>query len=150
MKKHFQSTNSKKFAISLQYLKKEVSNGVYFLHADKHQSFYKLGLLFLMEVARYVESTRNRKLVLFLHYILRKECRSCFSALLWYKTIRYFMGLQSCLLLLVSLHSQTVEIVCLNNAIQRLNSNYVERSCQFCWLCSKLMFFKKSRIYCNK
>ena len=51
--------------MSLQYLKKEVSKGVHFLHADE-QSFYKLGLLFLMEVARYVESTQNRKLVIFL------------------------------------------------------------------------------------
>ena len=36
------------------------------MHVDEHQSFYKLGLLFLVEVARYVQSTQNRKLVLFL------------------------------------------------------------------------------------
>ena len=42
--KHSQSTQSNKFAISLQYLKKEVRDGVHFLHADKHQSFYKLAL----------------------------------------------------------------------------------------------------------
>ena len=54
MNKHFQRTQSNEFAISLQYLKKEVRNGVHFLHADKHQSSYKLGLLFLMEVASYV------------------------------------------------------------------------------------------------
>ena len=36
MIKHSQSTQSNKFAISLQYLKKEVRNGVYFLHVDKH------------------------------------------------------------------------------------------------------------------
>ena len=65
MIKYSQSTQSNKFAISLQYLKKEVRKGVHFLHADE-QSFYKLGLLFLMEVARYVESTQNRKLVIFL------------------------------------------------------------------------------------
>ena len=54
--------------ISLQYLynisKKEVRKGVHFLHADEHQSFYKLGLLFLMEVARYVQSTQKRNLLL--------------------------------------------------------------------------------------
>ena len=33
--KHFQSSQKSKFAMSLQYLKKEVD----FLHADKHQSF---------------------------------------------------------------------------------------------------------------
>ena len=35
--KHSQSTQSNKFAISLQYLKKEVRNGGHFLHEDKHQ-----------------------------------------------------------------------------------------------------------------
>ena len=56
-------------------------------------SFYKLGLLFLMEVARYVQSTQNRKLVIF-------------CVLLWCKTFRCFMGVQPCLLLLVFLHSR--------------------------------------------
>ena len=46
--KHSQRTQSNKFAISLQYLKKEVRNRVHFSHADKHQSFYKLGLLLIM------------------------------------------------------------------------------------------------------
>ena len=32
--RHAQSTQSNKFAISLQYLKKEVRDGVRFLHAD--------------------------------------------------------------------------------------------------------------------
>ena len=71
MIKHAQYTQSNKFSISLQYLKKEVTNGVYFLYADKHQSFYKLGLLLLMEVVRYIQSTKNRKLVIFLQYILK-------------------------------------------------------------------------------
>ena len=51
MTNHSQSIHSDKFAISVQYLKKEVRGGVYFLHAYKHQSFYKLTLLFLLEVA---------------------------------------------------------------------------------------------------
>ena len=33
--KHSQSTQSNKFAVSLQYLKKEVRKGVYYLHADE-------------------------------------------------------------------------------------------------------------------
>ena len=44
MIKHSQSTQINRFAISLQYLKKEVSEGVDFLHLDKHQTFYKLAL----------------------------------------------------------------------------------------------------------
>ena len=61
MIKHSQSTQCNKFAISLRYLKKEVSDGVHFLHADRHQSFYKLALSFLMEVAKHLQSTQNRK-----------------------------------------------------------------------------------------
>ena len=36
------------------------------MYADEHQS-----LLFLMEVARYVQSTQNRKLVIFLKRVLQ-------------------------------------------------------------------------------
>ena len=60
MMKHSQNTQSNKFAISLQYLKKEVRDGVHFLHADKHRGFYKLALSNLMEVARHVQSIQNR------------------------------------------------------------------------------------------
>ena len=67
--RHDQSAQNKKFAICLQYLEKEVNDEVEFLHADKHQSFYKLALLFLIEVAWHVRSTQNRNLVIFLQYI---------------------------------------------------------------------------------
>ena len=72
MIKHSKSTQSNKFVIPLQYLKKEVRNGVHFLHADKHQSFYKLALLFLIEATRHVQSTQNGKLIIFLQYIKKK------------------------------------------------------------------------------
>ena len=67
--KHSQITHSNKFAIFLQYLKKEVisisqeRHGVHFWHADKRQNFYKLVLSFLMEVARHVQNTQNRKFI---------------------------------------------------------------------------------------
>ena len=72
MNKHSLNTQSNKFAISLQYLKKEVGDGVHFLHADKHQSFYKLALLFLTEVARRIQSTQNRKFLMFLQYLKKR------------------------------------------------------------------------------
>ena len=50
---HSQITQSNKFSTSLQYLRKEVRSG-HFWYANKHQSFYKLVLSFLMEVARHV------------------------------------------------------------------------------------------------
>ena len=37
--RYAQSTQNNKFAISLQYLKKEKSDEVDFLHADKHDNF---------------------------------------------------------------------------------------------------------------
>ena len=43
-----------KDAVSLQYLKKEIRDGVHILHADKHQNFFKLALSLLMEMARHV------------------------------------------------------------------------------------------------
>ena len=63
---HDQITQSNNFAISLQYLKKEVRNEDHFWHADKRQTFYKLVLSFFMEVARHVQNSQNRKLVMFL------------------------------------------------------------------------------------
>ena len=69
---HSQSTQSNKFAISLQYLKEEVRNRVNFLHAGKHQNFYKLALSFLIELARHAQSMQDRKLVKFLKYIKKK------------------------------------------------------------------------------
>ena len=39
------------------------------MHADKYQSFCKLVLFFLMEGVRHVQTTQNRKLVIFLQYI---------------------------------------------------------------------------------
>ena len=42
--KHSQNFQNSKFAISLQYLKKEVRDEVGFLHVDKHQSFLQIDL----------------------------------------------------------------------------------------------------------
>ena len=40
--RHPQSTQNNKFAISLQYLKEEVSDDVVFLYADQHESFLQI------------------------------------------------------------------------------------------------------------
>ena len=90
----FSITQSSKFEISLQYLKREVRSGGQFWHADKRQNFSKLVLSFLMEVARRFQNTENRKLVIFLQYI-KKKLSQLLSVLLGCKTFRYFTGLQS-------------------------------------------------------
>ena len=42
MFRHSKKSQNNKFAMSLQYLKKEVRDKVYFLHADKHQNFLQI------------------------------------------------------------------------------------------------------------
>ena len=81
MIKHSLSSQSNTFAISLQYLRKEVRDEVHFLHADKHETFYKMAFSFLMEVARHVKITQNRKVVIFLQYNQKKVSQP-FCALL--------------------------------------------------------------------
>ena len=71
MVKHSQNTQNNKFAIPSQ-IKEEIRDGVHFLHVNKNQSFQKLALSFLMEVARHVQSTQNSKLVLCLQYVQKK------------------------------------------------------------------------------
>ena len=90
--KHSKSTQSNNFAISLQYLKKEVRNGVHLLHADKHQSFYKLRLSFLTEVARHVQSTENRKLVIYLHYIKKNVSRLLLCSIVMENIQMFYRG----------------------------------------------------------
>ena len=74
MIKHSQSAQSNKFAIFLRYIKKEGTNGAHSLHVDKHQSFYKLALSFLMKAIRAtnLQSIQDRKLVIFLQYMMQK------------------------------------------------------------------------------
>ena len=90
MIKHSQRTQSNKFAISLQYLKKEVRDGVHFLHVDEHESFCMLALSFSMELARHVQSTQNRKLVIFLQYLKKvSQLILCFIVM---QNIQIFYG----------------------------------------------------------
>ena len=79
MIKHSRSIESSKFAISLQYLKKEVRDGAHFLHAVKHQFPHKLVLLFLLEVARHVQFTQSRKLLIFLQGLVMQKMSNCYS-----------------------------------------------------------------------
>ena len=64
--------------MSLQYLKKEHRDEVDFLHGDKHQSFNKLVLSFLMEVAKLVQSMKNKNSVIFLKCTKKKKVANTF------------------------------------------------------------------------
>ena len=45
MARHAQISQNNKFAISLQYLKNEVSDEVDFLHAENHKSFLQINTM---------------------------------------------------------------------------------------------------------
>ena len=87
MIKNSQITQSNKFAIYLQYLKKEVRNWGNLWYADTLESFYKLVLSFLMEVARYVQNIQNSMLAVFSQYI-KKKLLQLLCVLLWCKNIQ--------------------------------------------------------------
>ena len=80
-----QSQNSK-FAMSLQYLKREIRDEVGFLHADKHQlflqvNFHTLGikvsckviLSLLMGTIKHSESTQSNKFVISSQYLKKED-----------------------------------------------------------------------------
>ena len=72
MARHTQITQSNKFAISLQYFKKEVSQEVDSLHADKHESFPQLNAMILMGMVKHSQSSQIRKFAMSLQYLKRK------------------------------------------------------------------------------
>ena len=74
MTRHIQITQNNKFAISLEYLKKEVSDEVDFLHADKHESLLQIDTMILMGIVKHSQSSQNSKFTMSLQY-LKKEVR---------------------------------------------------------------------------
>ena len=59
--RHAQITQNRKFAISLQYLKRQVNDEVEFLHAGKHESLLQINTMILMEMVKYFENSQNSK-----------------------------------------------------------------------------------------
>ena len=55
--RHAQFTQNKNFAISLQYLKKEVSDDVEFLHSDKHESLLQIDTIILTGMVKHSQSS---------------------------------------------------------------------------------------------
>ena len=56
------------------YLKKEVSDKVNFLHADKHESLLQIDTMILMGMVKHSQSSQNSKFAMSLQY-LKKEVR---------------------------------------------------------------------------
>ena len=74
MSRHAQITQNNKFAISLQYLKKEVSDEVDFLHADKYESLLQIDTMILIGIVKHSQSSQNSKFTMSLQYF-KKEVR---------------------------------------------------------------------------
>ena len=74
MCRHVHIIQNNNFAISLEHVKKEVSNTVDFLHADKHESLLHIDTMILMEMVKYSQSSENSKFAISLQY-LKKEVR---------------------------------------------------------------------------
>ena len=72
--RHAHNTQNKKFAISLQHLKKKGSDAVDFMYADKHESFLQIDIIILMEMVKYSQSSQNSKFAVSSEY-LKKEVR---------------------------------------------------------------------------
>ena len=74
---HTQSSQNSKFAMLLQYLKKEVRDEVDFLHADKQVDFnilditvsWKIMLSLLIGIIKHSQSTQSNKFAISLQYL---------------------------------------------------------------------------------
>ena len=66
---HAHITQNNKFAISLHYLKKEVSDAVDFLHADRHENLLQIDTMILMEMVKYSQSSQNSKFAISLQQL---------------------------------------------------------------------------------
>ena len=71
---HSQITQNNKFAISLQYPKKQLSDRVDVLHADKHKSVLQIDTLILIGMVKHSQSSQMTSLQC-LYNISRKEVR---------------------------------------------------------------------------
>ena len=69
MARHAQITQNNKLAISVQYLNKELSDEVDFLHADKHENLLQTDSIVLLGMVKHSQSSQNSKFSMFLQYL---------------------------------------------------------------------------------
>ena len=65
---HAQITQNNKFAISLQHLKKELSDEVDFLCADRHESLLEIDSMILRGMLKHCQSSQNITFAMSLQY----------------------------------------------------------------------------------
>ena len=69
---------TKNFAISLQYLKKEMNVQVDFLHAGKHENLLQINTIILMEMVKHFKSSQNSKFIMSVQYLKKIEMKLLF------------------------------------------------------------------------
>ena len=72
--RHAQIVLNNNFAISLQYLEKEVSE-VDFLQSDKHESLLQIDTMILMWMFKHSQSSQNGKFAMSLQYLKKRRQR---------------------------------------------------------------------------
>ena len=73
MARHAQINQNNKFAISLQCLKKELSDENDFLLADKHESLLQIDSMILIVMVKHSQSFQNRMFAMSLQYLKKKK-----------------------------------------------------------------------------
>ena len=66
---HVQIIQNNKLLIFLQHLKKEVSDEVDFVHADKHESLLQIDIMILIGITMHSQSSQNSKFPISLQYL---------------------------------------------------------------------------------
>ena len=69
MARDSQIIQNNKFAILLQYLKKEVRDEVYFFYADLHEAFVQVSTMILIGMFKHFQSSQNSKFGMSVQYL---------------------------------------------------------------------------------
>ena len=72
---HTQITQNNKFALSFQNIKKEVSDEVDFVHAEKRESFLQINTIILIGMVKNSQSSPNNNFPMFLQDLKKKKVR---------------------------------------------------------------------------
>ena len=141
MARHAQLTQYNKFAISVQYLKKELSDEVESLHADKYESLLQIDRIILMGMDKHPQSSQNSEFAMSLQY-LKKEVKD--EVDFWHADKHQsFYKLILSFLVEVSRHVQNSQNRKLVMSLQYVKKKLVQLLCVLLW-CKTFRYFTRS------
>ena len=119
------------------------------MHADKHQKFLQVGIAGFDRSGQICPSTKNRKLIISLQYI-----KKIVSQLLLYsivmQNIQPFYGGSAMFIVSCFFAQSDCRDFLPEHCTTIIKQQLCRRSFHLCCLCSKLTFFKRSRVCCSK